>query len=135
MNPFEEHGAFSWTELMTNDPKAAANFYENVFGWSVRTMDMPTGPYHVIKAGDQDVGGIMKMPDNVPPGTPPHWGAYVTVDDVDAVAKKVTDNGGSVLVPPTDIPTVGRFCVFQDPHGAHLSAIAYAHQEAEAETT
>ena len=67
----------------------------------------------------------MPMPPGVPPGTPPHWMGQVTVDDVDEVAKKVGELGGRVLVPPTDIPDVGRFCTFQDPHGAVISAIQY----------
>ena len=59
MNPFETHGAFSWSELMTSDPKAACDFYGKVFGWKVETSDMGTGPYHVLKVGDASVGGIM----------------------------------------------------------------------------
>jgi uncharacterized protein len=33
--------------------------------------------------------------------------------------------GAKTLVPPTDIPNVGRFCTFQDPQGAVISAITY----------
>jgi len=36
-----------------------------------------------------------------------------------------TVRGGRILVPPTDIPNVGRFCTFQDPQGAILSSITY----------
>jgi predicted enzyme related to lactoylglutathione lyase len=39
---------------------------------------------------------------------PPMWGCYVTVDDVDATAEQCKVLGGSVVLPPTDIPTVGR---------------------------
>ena len=57
---------------------------------------------------------------------PPAWGGYVTVNDVDAVVAKVAGLGGQVLMPPTDIPTVGRFATIQDPQGATLSLITYA---------
>ena len=67
----------------------------------------------------------MRMPKQVPPGTLPRWEASVTVDDVDAVARKAEENGGRILVPPTDIQDVGRFCTFQDPQGAVLCAITY----------
>ena len=53
---------------------------------------------------------------------------YVTVDDVDATAKNAQQLGGKVLMGPQDIPTVGRFCVIQDPQGAVISAIKYANQ-------
>ncbi len=33
--------------------------------------------------------------------------------------------GGKILMPPQDIPDVGRLCVIQDPQGAVINAIAY----------
>jgi predicted enzyme related to lactoylglutathione lyase len=57
---------------------------------------------------------------------PPHWGVYITVDDVDATAAKAQQLGATTIVPPTDIPNVGRFCTFQDPQGAVISAITYS---------
>jgi hypothetical protein len=58
-------------------------------------------------------------------GMPPMWGAYVTVDDVDLTARTAEQLGARLLVPPTDIPNVGRFCVIQDPQGAVINAITY----------
>jgi hypothetical protein len=51
---------------------------------------------------------------------------YVTVNDVDEVARKVEELGGRLLVQPREIPKVGRFCVLQDPQGAVLAAIQYS---------
>ena len=47
------------------------------------------------------------------------------MDDVDGTAAKAAKLGGKIIVPPTDIPTVGRFTVIQDPQGAVISAITY----------
>ncbi len=125
-NRFETYGDFSWCELMTRDADASKKFYADVLGWEMEAMPMGEGSsYTVVKAGGEAVGGIMAMPPEVPAQVPTHWGAYVTVEDVDAVAKKAQDIGATVLVPPTDIPNVGRFCTFQDPQGAVLSVIAY----------
>ena len=33
--------------------------------------------------------------------------------------------GAKTLVPPTDIPKVGRYCMLQDPLGAVIAAITY----------
>jgi len=126
MDVYKTHGAFSWSELMTTDPKAALAFYAQLFGWTHEDMDMGTGAYHVLKAGDVSIGGVMGMPPDAQPGMPPMWGCYVTVDDIDATAKRCTELGGQVLMPPTDIPTVGRMAVLKDPQGAVLSAITYA---------
>jgi predicted enzyme related to lactoylglutathione lyase len=125
MDVYKTHGAFSWCELTTTDPQAAAEFYGALFGWTVKNMDMGTGPYHVANVGADAVGGIMGMPPGAPP-MPPHWGAYVTVDNVDETLAKCTALGGKVLVPPMDVPTVGRMAVIQDPQGATLSVMTYA---------
>jgi len=127
-NRFQTQGDFSWTELMTRDVDAAKAFYRAVLGWVLEDVDMPSGPYTVIKAGSEQVGGMMRMPDKVPAGAPPHWATYVTAQDVDAVAAKAGEHGGAILVPPTDTPGVGRFCTFRDPQGAVLSAISYVPQ-------
>jgi uncharacterized protein len=62
MDAYTTHGAFSWNELMTTDADAALGFYTALFGWTVDTMPMPDGPYHVVKANGTAVGGVMKLP-------------------------------------------------------------------------
>jgi len=53
------------------------------------------------------------------------WSAYVTVDNIDETAKLAEALGGKIIMPPTDIPEVGRFAIFCDPQGALISAISY----------
>ena len=125
MDPFTTPGAVSWTELITGDPAAAAEFYGSLFGWQFDTMDMGSGPYRVVKVGDAAIGGVMAMPPGSP-AMPPRWSPYVTVTDVDATIARCTALGGQVCVPPTDIPGVGRFAVVGDPQGATINVIAYA---------
>jgi predicted enzyme related to lactoylglutathione lyase len=125
-NRFETHGDFSWTELLTRDVEGSKKFYNDLLGWETEEMKMKEGgTYTVLKAGGQGVGGIMAMPSQVPSHVPPHWAPYVTVNDVDAVAKKAEELGAETIVPPTDIPDVGRFYTFKDPQGAVLSVISY----------
>jgi uncharacterized protein len=121
---FKQHGAFSWCELMTTDVDAAKTFYTKLFGWDSEAMSMPGMTYTVVKAGGKGIGGIMTIPKEAQ-GVPPMWSAYVTVDDVDLTARTAEQLGARILVPPTDIPTVGRFCVIQDPQGAVINAITY----------
>ena len=126
MDPFKTHGAFSWSELMTPDPGAAAGFYGQLFGWQSKASDMGTGPYHVQSVGDSMVGGIMGMPPGAPVGMPPTWALYVTVNDVETTIALCEKLGGKVLVPPMDIPGVGRMAVIADPQGASLNIMAYS---------
>jgi uncharacterized protein len=119
-----KHGAFSWFELQTSDAEAAKDFYAKIFGWEYEKFPMEDQNYLVIKQGGEGVGGIMTKPAEAAQA-PNYWATYVTVDDVDAVAASVTANGGNIIVPPMDIPEIGRFTVFMDPQGAVLSAITY----------
>lgn len=125
MDAYKTHGAFSWNELMTTDPDAALKFYGALFGWTTEAMAMPDGTYHVVKANGTAVGGVMAMPKEAG-GMPPCWGSYVTVDDVDATARRTKELGGKVIHGPQDIPGVGRFAVVSDPQGAVINVIAYA---------
>jgi predicted enzyme related to lactoylglutathione lyase len=125
MNAFQTHGAFSWNELMTSDPAASAHFYKQLLGWTLESSDMPgIGIYRVVKVEGEKVAGIMGMPSQSGP-MPPAWGAYITVDNTDETAGECAALGGKVLVPPTDIPGVGRFAVLQDPQGAVFNVIDY----------
>jgi hypothetical protein len=122
---FKTPGAVSWTELVTSDAKGACEFYGKLFGWKTETMDMGSGPYHVIKVGDAAIGGIMDKPPGVPADMPPMWGAYVTVGNLDETLAAVKKLGGGVLMEPMDVQTVGRMAVIRDPQGAALSVIQY----------
>jgi uncharacterized protein len=123
---FKRQGMFSWFELMTEDVEGAKRFYADLLGWALKEYPMEEGEsYWVVKAGDEEVGGIVKTPPAAA-GVPSHWGIYITVDDVDATAKKAERLGAKILVPPMDIPQVGRFATLQDPQGAPFAVIKYA---------
>lgn len=128
MNPFQQHGAFSWCELMTSDTNGAKDFYQRIFGWTLKDEPMERGKtYTVIQAGEEKIGGILSTADALSEETPPpHWGTYVTVDDVDKTVELVESIGGKIIVPPMDIPGTGRFAVFADPQKAVLSIISYS---------
>ncbi|HKY60459.1 MAG TPA: VOC family protein [Gemmatimonadota bacterium] len=115
-------GRFVWYELMTTDPQAAQSFYTDVIGWTTAPFENAETPYTLWMNGEAPVGGVMELPPEARAhDTPPHWMAYVEVDDVDATAKKAGKLGGKLLVEPRDIPNVGRFAILQDPQGAAIA--------------
>ncbi|MGH9902881.1 MAG: VOC family protein [Pyrinomonadaceae bacterium] len=119
------NGTFCWNELATSNAEACKNFYTQLFGWTPNETNVGDTPYTTFKVGGREIGGMMQMTAEWG-NTPPHWMPYVAVDDVDATAKRVEELGGKVCVPPTDIPTVGRFAVLGDPSGAAISVIRLA---------
>jgi predicted enzyme related to lactoylglutathione lyase len=108
-------GKFIWYELMTTDTEASLAFYAAVVGWISHAM----GHYHILSAGDLQVGGLMQVP-----GAPTRWMGYIGVDDVDAFAARVTAAGGAVHRAPDTVPGVGRFAVVADPQGADFVLFA-----------
>lgn len=108
---------FVWYEVMTSDQKAGTEFYTRVVGWNAQDMPMPGMTYTLLKVGDAQVAGLMKMPGEAG-AAPPFWLGYISCDDVDAAAQKVVSLGGAIYRAPDDIPNVGRFAVVADPQGA-----------------
>jgi hypothetical protein len=104
---------------MTSNEDACRSFYARLFGWTPKEQKMGPMTYTMFHAGGEPVGGMMAAQG----GAPSAWLAYVAVENVDAKAKEVGALGGKVVVPPTDVPNVGRFCVFVDPSGAALAMI------------
>ncbi|MEJ7728486.1 MAG: VOC family protein [Polyangiaceae bacterium] len=108
-------GHFCWHELVTSDLAAATRFYGELLGWTSRDTPSPAGgAYRMFSLGETTVGGAIVAPAGVPSG----WLVYVAVDDADASAKKLTELGGKVMVPPTTVPDMLRFACASDPQGA-----------------
>ena len=108
-------GRFVWHDLMTTDPEAAVAFYTKVAGWGTQAWDGPM-PYTMWTANGTPIGGVMTLPPGA--GAPPHRRGYISTPDVDATAAATVSQGGAVVAPPTDIPSVGRYAVMKDPQGA-----------------
>lgn len=128
-NPFETSGMFSWFELMSADVEQSKEFYGQIFDWEF-IQDDNNENYTLIKVKgvEHPIAGIFDrkaaMVEN-PQNIPPHWGNYITVRDIDSVVKNVQNLGGTIVVPVTQIPKVGRFSVIQDPQGAVISLMQY----------
>jgi predicted enzyme related to lactoylglutathione lyase len=115
-------GDWYWNELWTPDAKTALAFYERVFGYTHDAMDTGAhGTYYLLKSPDGKMrAGLMQSSD---PKAKTIWLPYVRVADCDASAAKAGQLGAQVVVPPSDIPNVGRFAVLVDPLGAAVAVI------------
>lgn len=123
-------GRFVWYDLMTTDPARALPFYTALLGWRPDTRPMEgIGDYTMFHVGDEPLGGMVPL--DPAHGVGSHWIAYATVGSVDEACARAAELGGTVGVPPTDIPGVGRFAVIGDPQGAHLSPFVPATPEPE----
>lgn len=103
-------------EISASDPKAAAEFYSKVFGWKIEVEESMN--YVQFTAEEGGIGGAFTQVDeNNPAGT---LLPYVTTDDIEASLEKVRSNGGSTVMPKTEIPGFGHFAVLSDPTGNRI---------------
>ena len=110
----------AWIDLASSDPEASRNFYSRLLGWDITVSDDPQyGGYSMAQDAGVGVAGIGPKMD---PNAPTAWSLYIGTDDADALARRVTENGGSVVMAPFDVGDQGRMAVFQDPSGAFISA-------------
>ena len=119
-------GSVAWFELASADAAGAQDFYTKLFGWSWEDYPLPGVSYHVAKMGEERVGGLMPMVGDEWKGVPSHWMIYFEVTDCDDRANWAASHGGAIVVPPSDIPTVGRFAILRDPQGGVFSIIKSA---------
>jgi predicted enzyme related to lactoylglutathione lyase len=116
-------GTPSWTELDTTDEVGALAFYGALFGW----VDDPqpiteTWSYHMQKLNGLEAAAIYQQSEEERgQGVPPHWNTYITAHDVDAVAEKAGETGGTVVFGPMDVFEAGRMAMLQDPQGAFFA--------------
>jgi predicted enzyme related to lactoylglutathione lyase len=111
---FNAPGALTWNELGTRDTEAAKRFYGAVFGWTAKGDN-----YIEWQLDGKTIGGCNDMnAQQMPDSIPAHWLVYFAVPSTDDAAEKVKELGGTVNMPPMDIPGMGRFAVVADPQGA-----------------
>ena len=118
--PAPTTNTFTWNELASSDPAASVKFYTAIGGFTEKAMQMEQGTYHVLESGGQPRAGIMAK---MMPQQPHAWLPYVQVASADKTVEKAKKLGGNVIVPPTDIPNVGRFSIITDNQGAALGVL------------
>jgi hypothetical protein len=119
-----ERGMPCWFELATRDVEKAEQFYTGLFGWKVKVGTDGGMVYRELSAPGAacPMGGMMEMTPQHGP-VPPHWMIYFTVDDCDGDVRRAQGLGGKTILPPMDIPKVGRFAILGDPAGAVFAII------------
>lgn len=115
-----EPGAWAMSALHTPDVAAAQAFYASVFGWEAEPAG-PGTPLMFWRLAGEVVAVVTPTEGDVPP----HWAVNFRTDDVDGLAARAVDLGGTLLMPPTDTPGF-RNTVIADPQGGVIAVSAPA---------
>ncbi|MEM6902310.1 MAG: VOC family protein [Pseudomonadota bacterium] len=115
---------FVWNELATSRPDLCRDFYGAVFGWTTEEVDLGDfGTYSVWMLDGHGIGGMLHMDDADGEQPISFWTSYIAVEDVEETAKAVLDSGGTIKLPPTYVPELGRIAIIADPAGAVIAVI------------
>ena len=117
-------------EIPADDVDRAMDFYKKTFGWKFNEWPMPansstggasyygvttveTDEQHMPKHAGAINGGLMKRSNENHVFT-----NYVQVEDIASMLETIAANGGSVVMPKTEIaPGMGWIAMFKDPEG------------------
>lgn len=109
-------------EIHADDTARAIKFYQDIFSWKFDDWS-GKGEYYILVTGPDTEpginGGLMKRRE----GSPVYgqsvnsYVCTIVVDSVDNYEKKVTDNGGKVVVPKVPVPQVGYLLYCTDTEG------------------
>jgi predicted enzyme related to lactoylglutathione lyase len=121
----DDPGSLCWNELGTRDMDRAVAFYSALFRWTPQAMEGGEMPYTMMMNGEAPAGGIYTMPAFME-GIPSHWAPYFAVEDTDETVRRSEELGGTTVMPPDDVPGIGRFALLRDPQGATFYVIRLA---------
>ena len=108
---------FLWTEHLSRNPQASADFYAALVGFDVRKHDFGGRPYWVLVKG-RERAGLLRNPIAV---DRPIWLASIRVADPAASAARAAQLGGRVLLAPRADLRNGTLALIADPTGAVLA--------------
>ena len=97
-------------EITARNPDAQAGFYRSLFGWEIGE-----GPIQAVAPG---LGGPEPGPaGHIREGAHPGVSLYVQVRDLQNSVVMAESLGGSVTVPPFDVPGGPTLAAIEDPEG------------------
>lgn len=106
---------FCYSELHTQEPGKAREFYTRLFAWPVKIHDLPNGEYTEIEPGGSIPGGMLR---GMFGGGRSQWVPYVAVDDLERFTARAKELGASPVHELGTVPEQGRFSLLVDPSGA-----------------
>ncbi|MDH2425131.1 VOC family protein [Sphaerisporangium sp. TRM90804] len=113
-------GTLCWNELHVQNPGAADDFYQSLFGYECeQTGDGVDYDYVLWKVRGETACGRLRIPYEQD-GFAPRWVNYFTVDTIGKSQAVIEREGGSVLINAYEMPH-GLVALAADPGGARFA--------------
>jgi uncharacterized protein len=108
------NGTPCWVDYGAADLDAAKSFYAGLLGWDYTGGEPEYGGYLTAVRNGQAAAGLAPQQD---PDDPPRWTTYFATDDAAAIAARIKDAGGQLLVEPMEVGPMGTMVIARDPQG------------------
>ncbi|WP_224483568.1 VOC family protein [Robertkochia aurantiaca] len=108
-----------WHDLVTPDMEKSESFYNSVFGWEFRKIDVKGLQLATIYDGDRPIAGVIEVPE----ANTSVWLKTVYVNNLENRVSKVKDQGGKVLLPPARVPGRGMQVVLEGVDGEEFALV------------
>jgi predicted enzyme related to lactoylglutathione lyase len=107
-------------EIHADDPRRAANFYQEVFGWHIQKWDGPA-EYWLVTTGKPPEpgidGAILQRQGPINGDAVIAYVCTVDVTSVDDTIAKITSLGGTIALAKNPVPGVGWLAYAKDSEG------------------
>jgi hypothetical protein len=109
-------------QVITREPEKHSGFYATVFGWKINA-DNPLGYRMVDPDSAKGIpGGFWPAP----PEAQAFVQLFIEVSNIEETVRRVTDSGGSVLIPPQTLPAGEQMAILRDPLGISFGLVVPA---------
>ena len=98
-------------EIESSNFDASKDFYAACFGWTYELYEQLD--YHQIDTGKDASGSIRGLSNER--SFDQKIILTINVEDLDEKLVQIANHGGSIVMPPQEIPGVGRLAYFKDP--------------------
>lgn len=110
-------GDWLWTELWTYEVDRALAFYGQLAGYTHETAG-EKDDYTILQSSGAPRAGILELSTKE---IRPHWVPYVRVENAKAIADRVDELGGALVMAPRDDVRDGTVAIIADPSGAVMA--------------
>ena len=117
-------------EMPYSDSARVQKFYSQAFGWNMQGTSPEMGDYVVAHTAETDENRMVKTPGTINGGffkasdvPSAATSVVISVDDIKAAMKSVTDAGGKITEEPVEIPGIGHWVAFTDTEGNRVSIL------------
>lgn len=117
-----EMNPVNWFEIPATDLARATTFYESLLQLELEPTEMgeyKMSMFPMAQGAPGAAGALVMSAEHQPSET--GITVYFYVADLDAAVARVTDNGGTVLMPKTSIGEYGFMAHFKDTEGNHVA--------------